>query len=122
MSFNIVPNTHCRIWKNNVVAPGPPVGVATYDGPGQLLRPFFVSGLPKPWRGRLAILPSALAITNADIGAAGTQCWLQYVDDSAPANWGYFQIVDMSVSMEPDVAIPGNFKATALFLAFIISS
>ncbi len=121
MSWNVVPNCHVRIWKNGVLPPGPPLGPATYDGPGQLLVPYMVSGLPSPWRHRLALLPTALTITSADINALGTQCWVQIRDDSAPAVWNWWKIVDMSTSPQPDPMVPGNFKLTAVFFALVLS-
>lgn len=122
MSWNVNPNCHVRIWKNDVLPPGPPVGVHAYDGPGQLMVPFTVSGLPSPYRGRLALSPGAVILTNSDIQSTTTQCWLRIADDVSGVTYRYYKIVDMSVSTGVNPLNPAQYIVTAVFLMFVLSA
>lgn len=122
MGFQVFPNAHVKIWVNGSLPPAPPAGAATFDGAAQLLVPILSGASTKPYRHRCALAPGAIAITTMDILAAATQCWLSVIDDLGGIQDAmYYKIVDMSVSTQEIIAVPGTYEVTALFLSFIIS-
>lgn len=120
MPWTFVANCHVQAWKNNANIVSPPALLPDYDGPGQLLTPALKSPSANPWRGRLVLPSTAIVLGGADINAPATVCWVAIKDDATGQVWGYWQIVDLSVSTRPVPAGPGTFSVDALFLDFIL--
>jgi hypothetical protein len=123
MPWTLAPNCHAQIWKNNANVVSPPAGAPTYNGPAQLLTPALKSPSANPWRGRIVLPPNAVKLLGSDINAVGTFCWLAIVDDlgGGTGTWGYWRIVDISLSTRPLAPGPNMWQVDAVFLDFVLA-
>ena len=121
MAWTFRPNCHVRIYLNDVLPPGPPVGAFSFDGSAQQLVPLMAGSVPSPFRVRVVLDGIGVVITKSDIQAAATQCWLEFRDDVRASSQQWWKIIDMSYSYLEQPPASGIFTAVAQFLVCELS-